>query len=245
MKRWMWLAVRLYPQAWRERYGDEFAALVEDVQPGLREFADVVLGALKMHMLTANTYVKLSAAMALAGALVAAGVSFTVPQRYVASATVWAGDAMGDEAARRGAFKPFVELLSRSNLASIIQDPALDLYKGERQRQPMEDVVVRMRRDIRLSALATLSPDRRRVRTAVGISFAYPDEHKAEAVMRRLVPQYAAAARALTVEPAVRPAIVTLPDRSRHLVFAVWGLGAGLLLGLLAAFMMRRRRQGA
>ena len=35
MRRWILLAANLYPRAWRVRYGEEFQALLEDVDPGL------------------------------------------------------------------------------------------------------------------------------------------------------------------------------------------------------------------
>jgi hypothetical protein len=38
--------LRLYPEAWRARYGDEFLALLEDRPPSLRERLDIVRGAL-------------------------------------------------------------------------------------------------------------------------------------------------------------------------------------------------------
>jgi hypothetical protein len=37
--------LRLYPRAWRERYGDEFAALLESEPMGFRLLADVIAGA--------------------------------------------------------------------------------------------------------------------------------------------------------------------------------------------------------
>lgn len=44
------LLVRLYPQAWRERYGDELAALLEDRPIGPFDVADLALGALDAHL---------------------------------------------------------------------------------------------------------------------------------------------------------------------------------------------------
>jgi hypothetical protein len=44
------LLVRLYPQAWRGRYGDELAALLEDRPPGPFDVADLALGALDAHL---------------------------------------------------------------------------------------------------------------------------------------------------------------------------------------------------
>ncbi|MGE3344696.1 MAG: hypothetical protein AB7L71_14795, partial [Vicinamibacterales bacterium] len=47
---WMRLIVRLYPRAWRQRYGDELEALIEDTGPGWRVAADVARGAAMMHL---------------------------------------------------------------------------------------------------------------------------------------------------------------------------------------------------
>jgi hypothetical protein len=44
-----WL-LRLYPRRWRERYGDEFAALLEDVRPGPRATLDVLVSGLLAHL---------------------------------------------------------------------------------------------------------------------------------------------------------------------------------------------------
>ena len=40
----------LYPRGWRRRYGDEFAALLEQEQPSPSLVLDVVLGALDAHL---------------------------------------------------------------------------------------------------------------------------------------------------------------------------------------------------
>jgi hypothetical protein len=37
--------VKLYPGAWRSRYGDEMEALLEDRRPGRRERMDLIRGA--------------------------------------------------------------------------------------------------------------------------------------------------------------------------------------------------------
>jgi hypothetical protein len=42
--------VRLYPAAWRDRYGDELAALLEDRRPGPFDVADLLLGAIDAHL---------------------------------------------------------------------------------------------------------------------------------------------------------------------------------------------------
>lgn len=49
-----WL-LNLYPAAWRARYGEEFAALLEDCPLTLSAFADVLLGALDAHIAPQDT----------------------------------------------------------------------------------------------------------------------------------------------------------------------------------------------
>jgi hypothetical protein len=44
------LALRCYPAAWRERYADEVAALVDDVDGGLLDAADLGAGAITEHL---------------------------------------------------------------------------------------------------------------------------------------------------------------------------------------------------
>jgi hypothetical protein len=43
--------IRLYPRAWRERYGDEMLALIEEKGLGLRDTVDLVLGACRQHLI--------------------------------------------------------------------------------------------------------------------------------------------------------------------------------------------------
>ena len=44
-----WL-VRLYPSGWRERYEDEFVAMLDDTRPSLTDYADILLGALDARL---------------------------------------------------------------------------------------------------------------------------------------------------------------------------------------------------
>ena len=79
MRRWLALSAKLYPRAWRQRYGVEFDALMEDVEPGWRQFADVLGGAVRMQMKSQTAYLKLVGAMAVMGAVVAAGCRSVCP----------------------------------------------------------------------------------------------------------------------------------------------------------------------
>ena len=81
------------------------------------------------------------------------------------------------------------EILSRTTLEEIIRKPALDLYKKQRDRIPMEDIVQDMKnRYIRLIPIA--SSNDRRMQTAFQITFSYTDRYKAQLVVRELVTRF-------------------------------------------------------
>ncbi|MBI2680040.1 MAG: hypothetical protein HYX25_03415, partial [Candidatus Solibacter usitatus] len=83
------------------------------------------------------------------------------------------------------------EILSRGSLSEIIQKPSLDLYKKERQRLPMEDVVQEMRNKyIRIMPLADAGGGGRRYASAFSVAFSYTDRYKAQAVVRELVTKF-------------------------------------------------------
>ena len=46
----MSILIRLYPKAWRERYGEELSLLLEDRPPGPFDSLDLLLGALDAHL---------------------------------------------------------------------------------------------------------------------------------------------------------------------------------------------------
>ena len=82
------------------------------------------------------------------------------------------------------------EILSRSSLSELIQRPSLDLFKKERQRQPMEDVIETMRKAVRIQILEVTGQGNQRVTSAFSIQFSYPDRYKAQAVVRELVTKF-------------------------------------------------------
>jgi capsular polysaccharide biosynthesis protein len=254
MRRWILLAARLYPRAWRERYGEEFQALLEDVKPGWRELADVIGGALKMQIAKGITPLKTMAALAVAGMIVAAVASFAVPRRYVSSAVVRIA-AQADAPQRIDAIR--MDVLSRGNLAALICKPSWDLYSEERQRAPLEDAIEQMQRDIQIRPVAAPSPNGAQ---ALGVFFTYPDKEKAQAVVRELateVVSYNAAVNRNRGEVWQRawPSVPLPPGHGLEILsvaylpqkpvspnrfeFVACGLGAGLVPGLLTALVMR------
>jgi polysaccharide chain length determinant protein (PEP-CTERM system associated) len=84
------------------------------------------------------------------------------------------------------------EILSRGSLSELIQRPSLDLYKRDRQRLPMEDIIQNMRnKDIRIQMMEMPNPTGdRRIASAFLIQFSYSDRYKAQAVVRELVTKF-------------------------------------------------------
>jgi uncharacterized protein involved in exopolysaccharide biosynthesis len=79
------------------------------------------------------------------------------------------------------------EILSRGSLTELINRPALDLYRKEKARYPMEDIVTDMR--TKYIKLQTVEVGRGGA-SAFTISFSYPDRFKAQAVVRELVTKF-------------------------------------------------------
>jgi polysaccharide chain length determinant protein (PEP-CTERM system associated) len=84
------------------------------------------------------------------------------------------------------------DILSRTSLSEIIQKPSLDLYKKERTRIPLEDIVQDMRnKAIKIMPLTDPQASRGgRYSAAFAISFSYIDRYKAQAVVRELVTKF-------------------------------------------------------
>src|SRR5664280_958981 len=84
------------------------------------------------------------------------------------------------------------EILSRTSLQEIIQRPSLDLYKRERQRLPLEDIIQDMRNKyIKIQMMETPSSSgERRLASAFLIQFSYSDRYKAQQVVRELVTKF-------------------------------------------------------
>jgi succinoglycan biosynthesis transport protein ExoP len=84
------------------------------------------------------------------------------------------------------------EILSRGQLAALIQKPDLDLYKKERMQKPIEDIVQDMRnKDIQIRMLNVPGADMSGKGTsAFSVSFDYPDRYKAKSVVDQLVARF-------------------------------------------------------
>jgi hypothetical protein len=229
-------AIRCYPAAWRKRYGAEFAALLEDVGPGWRDWWDVARGGLKMRLKW--NFATVLTACGLLGAAVAGGWVYRVPDQFVSTAVLRIArpEGMTETGFAERLQQAQTTVLSRTSLAEMIQRPELDLYKSDRARIPMEDVVRDMRnRDIKISP-ARDAKDRNL--NAVAVSFAYTDPKKAQLVVQRLVgalaeqlPRDGAWVKVEVLDPPTLAGGPTEPNRIAYIAAGVvFGLAFGLVL---------------
>jgi capsular polysaccharide biosynthesis protein len=126
----------------------------------------------------------------------------------------------------------------------MIQRPELDLYQKERRTRPLEDIIEDMRaRDIKIGPVQQRVGD---TAIAFTISFQYPDRFKAQKTVQALtgnlleVAQARSSATIAILDDASLPATPSKPNR---MVISGMGLTAGLMLGVIALWMLQRRRQ--
>jgi hypothetical protein len=250
-ERLIWLATRLYPASWRRRYGIEFEALLEDTARDRRDVADVLLGALKMQMTTWG-FGRIAAGFGVAGALLCGGMSFVLlPDQYTSYCVLrltrsqLSGDQQSMDNSESVVTGLMQDTLSRTSLAGVIEKHGL--YPRERAREPMEDVIDRMRRDVRFDRLGHTS--------AFHMAFRYTDAEQARRTEQELINKLMAANVTIrradlnatnhrlaynleVLDPATLPKRPSSPNR---LVIAAMGLAGGLLLGIAAAAIARAR----
>jgi uncharacterized protein involved in exopolysaccharide biosynthesis len=218
MRRALIVLISLYPKTWRNRYKNEFCALLDDVPPTWRTLFDVFGGALKMQM-TAWSPWKIVAAFAVVGAIAAIAFSLAIPNEYVSTAIVKIGDA--GEAQLVGTL---VRVESRANLTRLINEE--DIYKNERAHMPMQDVIEQMKKDIMVTPVKSMTGEL----GVIGISFASADAGRAQRITQRLTSQVLDVSAGTMLDPASLPVHPRSPKRP---VIIVAGLVAGVLAGAL------------
>jgi hypothetical protein len=156
MRRLLRLAARIYPAAWRDRYGIEFQALLDEMNPGWQEILNVLNGGLQMRLRRVNPALS-AAVFAIAGSLAAGAFAYGASDRFASTGTmtVRPGTSLAaSETARLEDVMPELAgaAFSRDFLAGIIQRH--DLYAGERAQASTEDLVNRVRGDIRIQLVS-------------------------------------------------------------------------------------------
>ena len=194
-------------------------------------------------------YAKSAALAGLACAILAGAGTLLLPKRYLSSAElrIVPSGAEGPAQVAKMALRMeelSKEVLARRNLAALVQDESLAIYQQERARVPVEDIVDQLENQDLQTQWVTASLPRARPGPALRVSFAYPDPHRAQAALRHVVSAYAEKARstpdALTLEVVSAPNLPQRAERPNRTVFLAWGLGLGLLVGLLVASFRRQ-----
>lgn len=209
MRRALAWAARLYPRAWRRRYGAEFDALLEQINPNVSDVWNVAAGAFRMQFQMFRLR-NATVAFGLVGALAAAVIAARMPTNYTSLAVLQSPTEV----------QSWGNTLSRRSVAEIILK--LDLYRDERQRKPMSDIVEEMRRHhIRIQRLPS-GP-------GIQIGVSYPDAAKAREAAREL------AAGFIKDEPSLelRQQAEGPAQKPNRIAIVGAGLAIGLLCGLL------------
>jgi uncharacterized protein involved in exopolysaccharide biosynthesis len=244
-----WL-IRLYPATWRQRYGEELKALVEDSSPGWLAVFDVFTGALRMQLKT-PTFPALALVLSVAGLSTGLLVSFLVTPRYTSTAVL----RLTRSEFRSSLLQWQSSALNRKSLADVMQEPELSLYPTERKNTPLEDVVESMRNDMRI-AIVPGAPEKTSMFT---VAFTYRDRALAQKTVQALIARLSeaqidivrASARQLSgrdsagnaqllevLDPPGLPATPAWPNR---VAFMATGFGAGVAFAVAVALFRRSR----
>jgi hypothetical protein len=136
MRNWIRLAARLYPARWRQRYGEELDALIEDSGGGWRDVLDVAIGGISVQLAGRQAMI----ALGLTGLLLGFAGSVIFDPMYEAR--------VGLKVQSSGLEKQVRETLTRGKLLVVVKQRGL--YPDLEFRLPSEDIVYRMRHDLTL-----------------------------------------------------------------------------------------------
>jgi uncharacterized protein involved in exopolysaccharide biosynthesis len=230
MKRLLHLAARVYPAAWRKRYGAELDSLLDDVRPGYAAVWDVLKEGTKMQVKRSRVAAA-AAAFGVTGALAGGAVAFTTPDRFESSARIRLSPPTAEATGRLDVPALLSTAFSRANLAGIIERQ--DLYREERSRghRPLDDAAERMRGDIRVQLQSGSG--------VVRVSFQHGDPARAQRVAQDLVGQLSQSeggSLIRVIDPPDRPRAPCGPNR---LSITGFGLAVGALLGAIGALTLR------
>lgn len=240
---------RLYPPRWRDRYGTEFDALLQDRDPDVRDLFDVLKGALAMRLRDAGL---ITAGFALLGALVAGFVSLKIPEKYASTAMLQVqpipapiADADTDSMRKvehdTGSMRKLMHSsLSQTSLAAIIQNESLYNYKGNRDDRSVDGLINRLRLAIRFELVRPVANSNE---TTFRITFIDQDRARAQRVTEKLIgllmetnvaQPSASAARLYMREP---PRLAASPTNSNRLLITALGCAVGLVIGAIVAWL--------
>jgi hypothetical protein len=127
MKRLIRIVAGLYPRSWQERYGAEFAALLDDVNPDWRTSVDILKGALGMQI-RGLSFAKILLAAGVAGVLAAAGARFAIPAR--AEAVIAVSGPVNEASARDAVLSLAKQAFKHASLTAVTKQETLPPRNG-------------------------------------------------------------------------------------------------------------------
>jgi len=195
--------------------------------------------------LTRVNLVTITAAFILAGGLIAGVATLASFAGY--SSTGVMRLQMADEKRLTGVAvlqEAMQSTLTRGSLAEVIQRPGLNLYSTDRTRLPLEDVIEKMKRDIRVQVKGFQGN-----RMTMSVTFQYPDaalaQRTTEALMERLRNEAVAKAPVEVIEAATLGQPVLTGKRWKVVGSGMLGgLALGILCGFLWSVIQNRQRFG-
>jgi succinoglycan biosynthesis transport protein ExoP len=126
--------------------------------------------------------------------------AFLLPNRYVSVAEMQITPAQIPDTLVRSTLNQQLndriismenEILSRTSLSAIIQDPRLNLYAADRAKKPLEDVIEQMRtKDVRIEILQLPGAAAERKASAFKVQFEYSDRFKAQQTVQALISKF-------------------------------------------------------
>jgi LPS O-antigen subunit length determinant protein (WzzB/FepE family) len=245
MKPLLKLLARLYPSAWRARYGAEYEALLDDATPRPRDAFNILWGAIKLQ-LTSRSFVRVILPCAISGAIIAASITFAIQPRYVSQTliTVTESAPVTGDTLKQILLNLRDSTLNRDFVASVILK--YNLYPRERTHMTLDGVIDKMLQSIEVRRLHASTDDQNR--SGFAVYFVYSDPHVAQLVEGELISQFVRTnlIRALadprqsseTLRVADAPSLPTNPIFPKRRIFALGGLVSGLLCGLLLAAIL-------
>jgi hypothetical protein len=217
--------LNMYPGSWRNRYGEELAATLEQI-PAVRwsTLWDLAKGAIAMQFRYHGSYLMRTAAICVVVGLMLASVgSFAIRDLYASETLV--GSALTPDALR-----PAVQnVLMKSRLQAIIEKEGL--YK----RQSPEKAIETLKNNISISAA-----DRGRINggQTFRVVFVYPDAAVSQRVIIDLSEMFIKERDRFNLLDG--PRLIDGPIYPNRGVISLIGLLGGTLLGCLWAFVRVR-----
>ncbi len=235
----------LYPRAWRKRYGVELAALVEDSGVSARGLLDLIRGALVERGRSMMGFGVIAGVRrepwvlspVVLGLVVAGAIAFSIPDQYISQAVLrLSASAAGVDWDKR------VLSAARSTLDTdrLVRTMSTHgLYRSERGKRPMNDLVGHMRGNIIISTTRSTASGGT---PAFTVGFRYPDRSVARKVADDLVKSFLTADAGIEmVRSAAVPESPVSPARPRIVLV---GFVCGALLAGAVLFWRLRRYPG-